>query len=357
MLIPGFVAAARNASAAPLALGLNIVNFTRSREIRKIPAGCRLIEVKAWGAGGASVPYGTFGSIVGGAGGYISRVFEVTPGDLIAIEVGGGGELGLLTGDVRGGYGGWPDGGDGGRGRHTGSTIASISGGGGGSTRLWLQGQLALVAAGGGGAGNLNTFAGRGGGAVGGSSAHATGGAQSEGGEGLPLNANPLSRGGYLHGGQGYMTSIRALENGGGGGGGGYYGGGGGYRNDTLYSGPAGGGSSWRLDGYHLYYDLPQFAGGGISRTPVNITDTDYPGSELGYGGLYATAGRAGVMVIRAHADDPQPVRLTHHVLEALTVRTAQPTRVTQETVEVLVARAAQAVQTTQQTIEIIRTP
>ena len=358
MLIPGFYAAARNIAVAPLVMGLSIFGYTRTRELRRVPEGCHLLEVKAWGAGGGGSAnnFITFEPI-GGAGGYISRVIDVTPGDVIAIEVGGGGEVGLMTEDVRGGYGGWPDGGDGGRGRNTGSPVQSAASGGGGSTRLWVQGQLALVAAGGGGAGYYVYYGARGGGRLGGNSNNATGGTDVAGGAPIPADANPNAVGGYLRGGHGYTTTIRAVENGGGGGGGGYYGGGAGYINDGLYSGPGAAGSSWRAGTYRPIYDLPQFDGGGVNRTPVNITDPDYPGAEVGYGGPNNTPGRPGALIVRALATDPQPARLTHHTLEILSVRTVQPVRLTHLPLEVLAVRTIQPARLTQQTIEIIRTP
>ncbi|USN15480.1 putative lectin-like domain protein [Brevundimonas phage vB_BpoS-Kikimora] len=356
MIIPGFYAAARSALAPVLAMGMTLFTFTRLRELRRIPEGCRLIEIKAWGAGGAG-PARTDLWGAGGAGGYVNHMFEVTPGEVVAIQVGNGGELGV-TG--RGGYGGWPDGGNGGRGR------GSIASGGGGSTMFWKSGVLSLVAAGGGGGGLYLAGAGRGGiagglnASFGGSSAQATGGSPTSGGVPLPeaaLIENPAGRGGFLQGGRGYANAIDTVENrAGGGGGGGYYGGGGAYFQDSLYTGHGGGGSSYIVPS-DAFHQPPKFASDDVTTVPANITDSDYPGNSIGYGGARGVAGYPGALVIHAYPDDPQPIRLTQEYVNVIAQRAAAAARVTHFNISCVQYRLADSVLTSHQDITIIRSP
>ncbi|UTC28367.1 putative lectin-like domain protein [Brevundimonas phage vB_BpoS-Gurke] len=360
MIIPGFYAAARSALAPMLALGMTLFTFTRTREFRRIPEGCRLIEIKAWGSGGAGpVRNDLWGA--GGAGGYANHMFEVTPGDVVAIQVGSGGELGVDTaGSSRGGYGGWPDGGNGGRGR------GSRASGGGGSTMFWKSGVLSLVAGGGGGGGVYLSGAGRGGiaGGVnapfGGSSAQATGGGTTEGGVPLPeaaLIENPAGRGGFLQGGRGYANQIDTAENrAGGGGGGGYYGGGGAYYLDSLYTGHGGGGSSFIIPS-DAFHQAPKFTIADITTVPANIADADYPGNFVGYGGERTVAGYPGALVIHAYPDDPQPIRVTQEYLNVISQRDAAGPRVTHASISCVQFRLADSVRSTHQDITIIRSP
>lgn len=339
MIIPGFYAAARSATAPVLAMGMTLFTFTRTRELRRIPEGCRLIQVKAWGGGGAGPTASAHIAGAGGAGGYATYTFEVTPGEVIAIEVGSGGELGVDTGDIRGGYGGWPDGGDGARGR------GSRAGGGGGSTRLWVRGVLSLIAAGGGGGGSYTSSGGRGGIAggnnrpEGGSNTTATGGRQTEGGVPLPEAAlvdNPAGRGGYLQGGRGYAGRIDVAGNrAGGGGGGGYWGGGAGGLADSLYTGHGGGGSSY-VPAEAPYDEVPLFSSAAVTVTPVNTADADYPGNSVGYGGTRSNAGNPGALVVHAFPDDPQPIQVTQEYLSVITTHSAAAVWTTQLDIHVI---------------------
>lgn len=83
-----------------------------------------------------------------GSGPLCGLQFDVTTGDVIRVEVGGeGGYYQVLSGSPVPGAGGWPDGGDGGP-----SALAGFTGaGGGGSTRIYLNGTLMAIIAGGGG--------------------------------------------------------------------------------------------------------------------------------------------------------------------------------------------------------------
>lgn len=209
-----------------------------------VPSGASRVVVDLWGGAGGNGNYST-GSW-SGAGGYLRGTFAVAPGDVLKVEVGGGGQGAMRN--ANGGLGGWPDGGPGGRGN-------AGSGGGGGSTRFYINGALMAVAGGGGGSGGYGTAgqAGAGGGLAG-QAATGTGGtagSQSAGGvdssdttnaykTGLSIVAFPgvQRTGGW---GAGTGTNVVSTSDDGGGGGGGYWGGGGG--GGDARSG--GGGSSW----------------------------------------------------------------------------------------------------------------
>jgi len=134
------VAGVLTVAAEPLAAGENDFYFTGAPITRSVPDGVRTLLVNIWGGGGATGYEGGFRA--SGGGGHAYAILKVEPGDEITIEVGEGGNPGLLT---SGGIGGWPDGGSGGRD----SNFAG--GGGGGSTRIYVNGVLRLVAGAGGG--------------------------------------------------------------------------------------------------------------------------------------------------------------------------------------------------------------
>ena len=64
-----------------------------------VPAGVTLIDVELWGGGaGSYASYSTQRSGGGGAGGYARRRLAVTPGQIIAVTIGGGGAAGITSG-------------------------------------------------------------------------------------------------------------------------------------------------------------------------------------------------------------------------------------------------------------------
>jgi hypothetical protein len=200
--------------------------------------------IALWGAGAGAGRYsGT--TLQSGGGGFTLLRINLTAGDVLTVEVGQGGGPGIGAGTIQGGYGGWPDGGWGARGDVQG-------GGGGGSSRVWLNGTLWAVAGAGGGASGYSPggHGGAGGGVVGQSAEFTnggTGGTQTAGGfdQGQPTNVP--KQGKYLQGGFGagnVADRFTTTSDDGGGGGGGYYGGGGG--GGDGHSG--GGGSSWADD-------------------------------------------------------------------------------------------------------------
>lgn len=199
-----------------------------------------VLNLEAWGGGGGGGANTTqqFGG-AGGGGGNISGNFNVFTGDVIKVEVAGGGQPGVSG--TTGGLGGWPDGGNGGRN----TSLNGAHGGGGGSTRIYLNGVLITVAAGGGGilwGGN----GGVGGGTTGGTGSNpngATGGSQT----GPGVSTGGSSNAGHLQGGNGYTAAFSPTlpdDSSGGGGGGGWYGGGGGIVPARGFAN-AGGGSSY----------------------------------------------------------------------------------------------------------------
>jgi hypothetical protein len=248
--------------------------FTGDKQQFQVPRGITQITVDASGASG---PYGASGyycTVIGGLGGLVKATIPVTPGETLAVFVGGEGTKGVACGSEYGnGSGGFNGGGnggpasygangDGGGGasdvRQGGPALSDriiVAGGGGGQGAFDLGGSGAGGAGGGlrGGAGGIGGFPygcpwpqlGRGGG----------GGTQQRGGrggKGAPYYGgyeagHPGHRGSLGAGGQGGMggQSLRGYDRpggGGGGGGGGYYGGGGGGGGGGGETGCPGGG-------------------------------------------------------------------------------------------------------------------
>ncbi|USN15518.1 putative lectin-like domain protein [Brevundimonas phage vB_BpoS-Kikimora] len=215
--------------------------------------GTGKVHIDLWGAGsGGSVSLTT--PMHGGSGGHIAFSRTVVAGDVFTFEIAQGG-LPPKTGF--GGPGGWPDGG-------TGARASATAGwaGGGGSSRVYLNGVLLGVAAGGGGGGN-GASANKGGagggenGVNGGTSTAATyvpglGGSQTAGGTNALAPTDTSMSGGYLRGGNGFLAvndSAFIGKSTGPGGGGGYYGGAGGAESasnsNAATAAGAGGGSSY----------------------------------------------------------------------------------------------------------------
>ncbi|AXQ68277.1 putative tail protein [Caulobacter phage CcrBL10] len=186
------------------------------------------MEIHLWGGAGAGGYYangsGNAGKY-GGAGGWSNVRFMADVNDIITVEVGQGGRVptGSGTTTSAGGLGGWPDGGFG----APNSAAAWVApGGGGGSTRIYKNGDLIAVAGGGGGATGFYS-GGNGGGALGLASTDASsgaGGTQLAGGT-AGSGTLAVQSGSYFKGGQASTTNTTSNAFTGGGGGGGYYGG------------------------------------------------------------------------------------------------------------------------------------
>ena len=205
---------------------------TGSEQNFTVPAGVRHVTVRAYGASSR----GSAG------GGYVKATIPVTPGESLAVFVGG---------NSSGNAGGFNGGGNGGAAPHGGP-----GNGGAGASDL-RQGGSALanrvVVAGGEGGDSGGGFhaGGAGGGLIGGSGAPpkigGAGGSQSAGGAGGkvcgPFGCNGGKSGTLGIGGNGESINLAAVA--GGGGGGGYYGGGGGATAGGSDGGGGGGGSSY----------------------------------------------------------------------------------------------------------------
>jgi hypothetical protein len=264
------------------------------------------LSFKGWGgAGGGSNRSNSTGTSAGQAAGsgFVTFKFDVNAGDVITTMVGRGGHLGGDGNPSNGGkttslgHGGWPDGGRGAfDNMQAGVGIQSIAyGGGGGSTRIYLNGVLIGVAAGGGGAGGgtngSSAKAGAGGGTTGvsadtlSSQLGSTGGSQSAGGLDPNVSGDTGFYGGFLKGGEGNSSTVFDPSRGGGlnnlhksgpGGGGGYYGGGGSASDINLSTTSigGGGGSSWWEPSLTNLVSASTTA--GLGRTPGGNGDADY---------------------------------------------------------------------------------
>ncbi|ARB13604.1 hypothetical protein Ccr2_gp075 [Caulobacter phage Ccr2] len=250
------------------------------------------MTVHLWGGAGAGGYYSNGAGAAnkyGGAGGYATLSFLVKQGDILTIEVGQGGQVATGSGTTAtaGGAGGWPDGGYGGK-----STNAYIGfGGGGGSTRLYRNGELIGVAGGGGGATGLYN-GGNGGGVAGLASADANsgaGGTQSAGGT-AGTGTLAIQTGLGFQGGRGGTTASTAHAYAGGGGGGGLYGGasnGGG----SLGGGSGGGGSGY-INQNLLYTGRLQAARADTNGVPFDVAGIRPAGvAEGGTGPTVASTG------------------------------------------------------------------
>jgi len=214
--------------------GAAIYDCTGGDQTFTVPADVTKVRVRHWGAGGACSSNSTAGVSPGaGPGGYVEGDLAVTPGEVLTIIVGQGGQA-SITGYSPAAYGG------GGRGAGSGGS----AGGGGGRSAIRRGGAELCCAPGGGGCGHAYQvyMGGAGGGSVGGdgkvtAGTPGGGGTQSAGG----TAASPAQPGARYVGGDGYGANGGA-----GGGGGGKYGGGGGCSNNSE---TGGGGGSADTDG------------------------------------------------------------------------------------------------------------
>lgn len=282
-------------------------SYTGAQQTFTVPAGVTSVTIQAAGAQGGT---GSGGPTASGNGGSVTATISVTPGESLAVFVGGQGGAG---GAPSGGTAGFNGGAAGGAAAGTGQ-----GGGAGGGASDVRQGGSALanrvVVAGGGGGGGGSTGGGGAGGAggsgTGASGAAATGatpggggggGTQSAGGSAgsagaLPSGGTSGSVGTSGAGGAGGSDSNNG-ETGGGGGGGGYYGGGGGGSGGN--SGGGGGGSSFTEAGATSVTNTQgnQTGNGQViisytapTATPANTaTATPTPSSGGGGGGSPAS--------------------------------------------------------------------
>jgi len=226
----------------------SIQEFVTGTYTIAIPAGYTTATVEVWGAGGG-VGSNRIESGVGrdrqGNGAYLTGVLTVASGDILNIQVGGGGTGGQLNGS--GGLGGSGGGGQGSAGDNT-----IRAGGGGGGCSSISKNTIPCLIAGGGGGGGRNKWGGNGG-HLGASGAPLVadgmwGGFDSSAGRGgTTLGGVPGTENGGV--GTGTAGSSGLGGNGGGnfagGGGGGYFGGGGGWSDTGVGQGGGGGGSSY----------------------------------------------------------------------------------------------------------------
>lgn len=144
------------------------VNFT-------VPAGITLLYAEAWGAGGGgggcinvtpscASSEGSLGGGGGGAGGYAASVLTVTPGEVLTLVVGAGGELGVNSNFTFGQGSPGETGGASAILRES-TELLRATGGGGGAGAIWagMDGNCnfnapGLVPGGAGGAGTVGAF-------------------------------------------------------------------------------------------------------------------------------------------------------------------------------------------------------
>lgn len=218
--------------------------YTGANQTWTVPSAVSEIYVEVIGAQGTTI------TSLGGAGGRVLCRIRVSPGDVLALIVGGQSPNNTAV------YGG------GGNGGFCTTNSSNFAGAGGGlsaiSSAFPLTQANAFVVAAGGGGGNTGyspvAHGGAGGGlngsdGIGGfsrSEVRGRGGSQAAGGaRGTPYDGNstlPIA-GSALQGGNGGIVAT-STHNGGGGGGAGYYGGGGGAGGGASQGG-GGGGSSW----------------------------------------------------------------------------------------------------------------
>ncbi|MBV9719773.1 MAG: hypothetical protein JOZ77_10660 [Candidatus Eremiobacteraeota bacterium] len=249
------VATPSTIAAAGIASHQKTFSYVGAEQSFKVPAGVTKITVVASGAGGPSGK-----RYVGGNGGRVKATIPVTPGEKLAVFVGGEGGA---SGGASGGSGGFNGGGTGGIGHFS----ADGGSGGGGASDIRQNGDglsnRVLVAGGGGGSGGYGNYGygdgGAGGGPIGAngggdryrngpSGFGGRGGTQKNGGRGGRASRRDVSQ----HGDRGQRGSLglggsgggsnKSGGGGGGGAGGGYYGGGGGGSGSSSTSGEGGGG-------------------------------------------------------------------------------------------------------------------
>ena len=275
-----------------------VLGYTGANQTYTVPANVSSLRVKMWGAGGGGNYYlnnwygvMTFISDHGGGGGYSEGAIAVTPGETLAIVVGGGGHYGQ-NGTPANCAGGWPDGGNGSCPSY--SRPWAAGSGGGGRTAI-MRGTTDLLTAGGGGGGG----SGGGNGAAGGGTAGRNGPACC-GGFGGSQTAAGAS--GTCGGSAGSGHNGGAADWMGGGGGGGWFGGGGsrdvgdcekGGGGGSGYIGGAGVANARTLAGGVDPGEYTYYGDSIFHRMPGNPVDADRNYS-VGLGGDGATSAAQG---------------------------------------------------------------
>jgi hypothetical protein len=253
-----------------------IFHYKGKKQSFIVPTGVTHVTVVATGASGPDGLGSGSCSYSGGTGGVLQATIPVTPGETLAIFVGGEGGIGATCGSKSGsGSGGFNGGGNGGA-SYTGGFDVGDGGGGASDVREGGSGfsNRVIIAGGGGGAGggafNHQGYGGGGdgGGRIGGRGSSGncgsgwgvggggSGGTQTRGGKGGLGGCDGYGHGvhgdhgAFGLGGSGGSGDSPDGGGGGGGGGGGYYGGGGGGSGETSTSstgsgGGGGGGSSY----------------------------------------------------------------------------------------------------------------
>ena len=174
-----------------------VFGYTGAAQTFKVPSGAMSLTIKAAGGQGGYAEGG--GGSGGGLGGSVTATIPVTPGESLAIYVGG---LGLNPYLYEGNAGGFNGGGSGGCG--CGRSFGAAGSGGGASDVRRGGGTLSnrvVVAGGGGGGGYEGVVGGAGGGLTGGAGTGNTGyggggGTQVLGAPGAPSHSAPVAKAG-----------------------------------------------------------------------------------------------------------------------------------------------------------------
>lgn len=116
------------------------ISYTEDVTTFEVPAGVSAVGVTAWGGHGSATDQASF-SVPGGRGALVSGTFPVSPGDSLAVTVGGDGH------SSNGGFG---------YGLGGSSPVTGVGAGGGGSSAV-SDGNVLLLVAGAGGGGGLSS--------------------------------------------------------------------------------------------------------------------------------------------------------------------------------------------------------
>lgn len=309
--------------------------------------GPKLVEFKLWGAGGGSGSQNRSGTNyhttsyyavkTGGAGGFVTCAFDIIPGTVLTLSVGGPGRGGLQQGNPSSAGGGDNGGGN--------STYSSndAGGGGGGYSGVFVGSKtqasaIAIAPGGGGGAGgpgypsNTDDQANGGGGinsvdGTGNNGARNYGYFNSLAGGGTPTAGGAAGTATVADGPGNAGSALAGADanyygnawGAGGGGGGGWFGGGSGANDGSSWSGGGGGagsafvrgsGITYNADGLSsidgVFYKTHSYATEtfGNDNTTYNsmrvpaasaTSDPEYPGGSVGYGGDFNTSPAAGL--------------------------------------------------------------
>ena len=280
-------------------------NYTRTVQTFNIPAGLTKVHAVMWGAGGGG---GNPGGQGGAGGGYTYGDIDVSSVSSLHVIVGqaGEGENNYFNDGNGNGCGGGLSG-----------IFTQFS-----SDRIATYGNSVLIAGGGGGGGNNGGYPGTGGGTSGvtGSGGQGgSGGTQSAGGSTASSGGSCTSNctaqqlrgangcgGAEFDGGGSWPStywggtwSMGAGGNGcnAGGGGGGYWGGGGG--GGSPNGGQGGGGSGYIGGHANATVSNASTSANGNNRAPAGISNTYYPGTNIGYGANGAEVdGNHGAVII-----------------------------------------------------------